>query len=77
MTSTELVPEDSRRLREITRRIAELRGTAARVLYELGAQLVEVEARSLWRAGEHEGCGIDSTRAAAALWRGRTLGRCA
>lgn len=51
--ATEIVPADAHRLREITGRIAELKGSAALVLYELGVLLVEVDARSLWRAGDY------------------------
>lgn len=47
-----MVSDDAQRLRDITRRIGELKGRAALVLYELGTLLVEVEERALWRCGE-------------------------
>lgn len=52
--STELLTEERQRLRAITARIAELKGRAALVLYEMGALLSEVSERRLFEAGGFE-----------------------
>lgn len=51
--STESLGHDRQRLREITRRVADLKGRAALVLYELGVLLTEVADHHLYRAGDY------------------------
>lgn len=48
-----IAEEDRHRLREATDRVRVLKAEGARVLYELGLTLREVEDQALWRAGGH------------------------
>lgn len=67
------------RLHEINRRVAELKGRAALVLYELGALLGEVQQSELWRVGGFDSFdawlsgAIDVSRATA--WKAMRVAR--